>query len=135
MFRLTMNPLHSVVAPLVIAAAFAAPRAAIGQEVHASAAQSAHPEVYGPSAASLYAEGLELRSARDDRGAFEAFLAAAKRGHARAQQRLGEIYDKGNSVVQRDYVESIRWYQKARQQGEQIAVPLRRSFGVAGYAG
>jgi len=135
MFRLTLNPLHTMVAPLVIAAALAAPRAAIGQEVHASAAQRASAEAYGRSVPSLYAEGLELRSAGDDRGAFEAFLAAAERGHARAQHRLGEIYDKGNSAVRRDFVESIRWYQKAREQGEQIAMPLRRSFGVAGYGG
>jgi TPR repeat protein len=37
--------------------------------------------------------------------------------------------------VQRNYVESIRWYQQARERGEQIAMPLRRSFGVAGYGG
>jgi TPR repeat protein len=135
MFRLTLNPLSSAIAPLLIAASIAAPRAAIGQEVHASAAPRAYSEVYEQSAASLYAKGMELRSAGDDKSAFEAFLAAAERGHARAQRRLGEIYDKGNSAVQRNYVESIRWYQQARERGEQIAMPLRRSFGVAGYGG
>ena len=114
-----------------VAAATAAPQA-VAQDVLAARAGS-YPDAFEQSASGLYAEGLSLSSTGDDRGAFAAFLAAAERGHARAQRRLGEIYDRGNSAVQRDYVESIRWYQRAREQGEQIAMPPRRSFGLAGY--
>ncbi len=59
----------------------------------------------------------------DDKGAFVAFLEAAESGYPPAQRRLGEIFDSGNSVVKRDYEESIRWYQKAREGGEIIPPP------------
>ena len=39
---------------------------------------------------------------------------------AAAQRRLGEIYDTGNSAVARDYAESVRWYQQARENGEPL---------------
>ena len=104
--KLKLKPIHLVVAPLVIAAMFAMPRAAVAQDLHAS-----------------------------DQDAFQAFLKAAERGEPRAQRRLAEIYDRGNAAVGRDYVEAIRWYQKAREQGEQISPPLRRSYGLAGYGG
>lgn len=71
-----------------------------------------------------YAEGLELRDRGDDKGAFEAFLEAAEGGHAQAQRRLGEIYDRGNSAVQRDLLTSIRWYMLAREQGERLPEPI-----------
>jgi TPR repeat protein len=42
---------------------------------------------------------------------------------------VGEIYDSGNSAIERDYEESIRWYQKAREGGEDIpAQPSRGTF-------
>jgi len=40
-----------------------------------------------------------------------------------SQRRLGEIYDSGNSAVARNYSESIRWYEKARQGGEEVPKP------------
>lgn len=59
----------------------------------------------------------------DDKGALIAFLDAAEQGYPPAQRRLGEIYDSGNAAVKRDYEESIRWYQKAREGGEVIPPP------------
>ena len=62
----------------------------------------------------------------DDQGALKAFLEAGEAGYGLAQRRLGQIYDKGNKAVQRDYQASLRWYQKARDQGVEIEKPLPR---------
>ncbi len=65
----------------------------------------------------------------DDQAALRAFLEAGEAGEAGdglAQRKLGQIYDKGNTAVQRDYQASLRWYQKAREQGVEIDKPLPR---------
>lgn len=77
-------------------------------------------------AARRYREGLALEHKLDEKGAFAAFLESAEAGYGLAQRRLGEIYDKGNSAVARDYQASLRWYQKAREQGVEIDKPLPR---------
>ena len=93
------------------------------------------PKVPGPvvpvppgqeQAARRYREGLALEHQRDEKGAFKAFLESAEAGYGLAQRRLGEIYDKGNSAVERDYQASLHWYQKAREQGIEIDKPLPR---------
>ncbi len=80
----------------------------------------------GEEPARRYREGLALERKGDEQGALKAFLQAGEAGHGLAQRRLGQIYDKGNTVVQRDYQESLRWYQKAREQGVEIDKPLQR---------
>jgi len=75
------------------------------------------------TAASRHAEGLLMEHRGDDKGAFAAFLDAAEAGHPPAQRRLGEIYDSGNDAVERDFYASIRWYEKARLEGEDIRSP------------
>ena len=72
------------------------------------------------AAAQRHAEGLALERSGNDKAAFTAFLDAAEHGNPPAQRRLGEIYDTGNAAVARDYAESSRWYQKARESGEDI---------------
>jgi TPR repeat protein len=72
------------------------------------------------AAAQRHAEGLALERGGNEKAAFAAFLDAAEHGNPPAQRRLGEIYDTGNSAVERDYAESSRWYQKARENGEDI---------------
>ena len=74
-----------------------------------------------------YREGLALERRGDEQGALTAFQEAGESGHGLAQRRLGQIYDKGNSVVQRDYQTSLKWYQKAREQGVEIGKPLQRT--------
>ena len=74
-----------------------------------------------------YREGLALERRGDHQGALTAFLEAGETGHGLAQRRLGQIYDKGNSAVQRDYQTSLKWYQKAREQGVEIDKPLQRT--------
>lgn len=78
-------------------------------------------------AARRYRAGLALERGGDDKGALQAFLEAGESGYGLAQRRLGEIYDKGNSVVQRDYETALKWYQKAREQGIEIPKPFVRS--------
>lgn len=77
--------------------------------------------------ADRYAEGLRLRAAGNPRAAFLAFREAAQMGHAKAQRRLGEIYDAGDAVTH-DYSEALRWYQAAREQGEEIPVAGKRGY-------
>jgi len=78
------------------------------------------------SAASRYREGLALERKGDEGGAFKAFLEAGEAGYGVAQRKLGQIYDKGNSAVKRDYQKSLEWYAKARAQGIEIDKPLPR---------
>jgi FimV-like protein len=79
------------------------------------------------AAARRYQDGLELERKHDDRGAFQAFLGSAEAGYGPAQRKLGQIYDTGNSAVKRDYQASIRWYQKAREQGIEVGKPPQRT--------
>ena len=91
--------------------------AAVMPAVHAQAPASNSP------AAQRHVTGLALEHRGDEKGAFLAFQDAAEQGYPPAQRKLGEIYDSGNSAVKRDYEESIRWYQKAREGGEDIPPP------------
>ena len=45
-------------------------------------------------------------------------------GHGPAQKKLGDIYGSGHGDVQRDYETSLRWYQRAREQGIEIPQPF-----------
>jgi len=67
-----------------------------------------------------YKDAVALEAGNDHKGAFEAYLDAGKQGHALAEMRLGEIYDKGSPAVARDLQESTRWYRKARAQGANV---------------
>lgn len=86
-------------------------------------AQSAIPVAASSAGGQRHAQGLALEYRGRHREAFVAFLDAAEQGYPPAQRRLGEIYDEGNVAVKRNYEESIRWYQKAREGGEDIPSP------------
>lgn len=77
-------------------------------------------------AAKRYRDGLAMERRGDHQGAFAAFLEAGEAGNGLAQRKLGQIYDKGNAAVPRDFQASLRWYQKAREQGVEIDKPLPR---------
>jgi FimV-like protein len=77
-------------------------------------------------AARRYRDGLAMERRGDQKGALDAFLEAGEAGYGLAQRKLGEIYDKGNSATPRDYQTSLKWYQKAREQGVDIPKPIRR---------
>jgi FimV-like protein len=90
------------------------------------AASSAASTLSAEAAARRYREGLGMERRGDHRGALIAFLEAGEAGHGAAQRKLGQIYDKGNRAVPRDYQASLKWYQKAREQGVEIDKPLPR---------
>ena len=73
-----------------------------------------------------YRDGLGMERRGDHRGALTAFLEAGEAGNGLAQRKLGQIYDKGNPATPRDYQASLKWYQKAREQGVEIDKPLPR---------
>lgn len=75
-------------------------------------------------AAARYSDGRELERAGQWDAALEAYMEAAAGGHGPAQKRLGDIYGNGKGDVQRDYETSLRWYQRAREQGEEIPQPF-----------
>jgi TPR repeat protein len=81
-------------------------------------------------AARLHAEGLAMERRDDDEGAFKAFAEAANGGYAPSQRKLGELYDHGTPAVPRDYELSIRWYDRARDNGEDIPLPRSRMPGL-----
>ena len=91
--------------------------------VHAQSLVLSKAAANSSEAARRHAAGLALEHRGDEQGAFTAYLAAAEEGYPPAQRRLGEIYDSGNTAVKRNYEESIRWYQKAREGGEDIPPP------------
>ncbi len=62
----------------------------------------------------VYDTGLEIK--KDMEKAFEHYIHAAKRGHAKAQNKVGDMYYYGQGVKQ-DYNEALKWYRKAAAQG------------------
>jgi TPR repeat protein len=100
---------------LIVSAAIALAAAAPAWQVAYAQAQA--------TAAQTHVNGLALERRGDDSGAFSAFVEAADAGYPPAQAKLGEIYDSGNAVVARNYEESIRWYQKARENGAILPAP------------
>jgi TPR repeat protein len=79
-----------------------------------------------------YGDAREFERAGNWPAAMEAYLEAAAHGHGPAQKRLGDIYGNGQGDVQRDYETSLRWYQRAREQGIDIPQPFTYS-GVRRY--
>jgi len=112
---------HLVIAGFAFAAAMPA-----WQIAHAQSAAGSPVSVV--TVVQRHVEGITLAHRGDDRGAFIAFLDAAEHGYPPSQRRLGEIYDSGNSAVERNYEESIRWYQKAREGGEEL--PPQKNYGT-----
>jgi TPR repeat protein len=75
-------------------------------------------------AALRYDDARELERAGRWATAMQAYQDAAELGHGPAQRRLGDIYANGQGDVQRDYETSLRWYRRAREQGEGIPLPF-----------
>ena len=82
------------------------------------------PAMTPAQAAERFQEGINLERNGDLQAAMTAYLAAGDAGNGLAQKRLGDIYNTGNAVVQRDYETSLKWYQKARAQGVEIPKPI-----------
>lgn len=63
-----------------------------------------------------YKEGLRAYRAKDYATALREFRPAADRGNARAQYRLGQMYERGRGVSP-DTQTALRWYGLAAQKG------------------
>jgi pilus assembly protein FimV len=70
-----------------------------------------------------FSQGEALERKHDLKAAFDAYMESAEAGYGPAQKKLGDIYGQGNAFVERDYATSLRWYQKARDQGVEIPTP------------
>jgi FimV-like protein len=95
----------------------------------------AKPAVSAPSlapaqAARHFEEGIKFERDGDLQSALTAYLVAAEAGNGPAQKRLGDIYNTGNAIVQRDYETALKWYQKARAQGVEIPKPITNPGGT-----
>lgn len=82
------------------------------------------PALPPAQAEARYQQGLAQERQGDLKGALKAFLEAGQSGNGAAQKKLGDLYNSGNAVVQRDYETALKWYQKARDQGVEIPKPM-----------
>ena len=73
--------------------------------------------------------GLEAYNRGNFAVALREWRSLADQGDARAQFRLGYMYDKGSGVPQ-DHAEAMRWYRKAAEQGHAKA---QYNLGVIQY--
>lgn len=72
----------------------------------------------------LYAQAQALENSENIHEAIRQYRRAARAGSGKAAKRLGEIYNQGIKDVRPDRAESLFWYERARENGEQI--PLQR---------
>jgi len=74
-----------------------------------------------------YKAAQALEKSRDMLYAFDTYVYAAKLGHGPSQLRLGQLYDRDMfGFVERDLVESVTWYERARKQQVPIVSPSRK---------
>src|SRR5574341_873869 len=74
------------------------------------------------AAATLYRQALALEAEGRGADAVKLYERAVKYGSGKAALRLGEIYDKGIPGVPRDFVQSLMYYNAARQLGENVVL-------------
>jgi len=65
----------------------------------------------------LFAKGIKFYNNGDFYSAEPYLRKAAKRGHAEAQNLLGELYYHGNGSCTENHYEAARWYRRAAEQG------------------
>ena len=68
------------------------------------------------SADKLYEDGKKLYDAKNYTEAFPKLLAAAEKGHKKAQYRVGRCYDKGRGTAENNQL-AFQWYEKSAKQG------------------
>lgn len=124
----TFKPLKSLVAIAAFATIAFAPAANAGESADAVVVSASESRAQAQAMSAHYAEGMRLRASGDFQGAYVAFNEAARMGHAKSQVRLGQIYDLGDEGVQRDYLQSLRWNQAAREQGEAVPTVKARAY-------
>jgi len=119
-FRSTFRVSRALLAIALVPAALATTSLARAEIQSSLLALESTSAPAAPSATGPTASPAGKRAAHPD---VSALLEAAGKGHGPAQRELGAIYDKGAPGTPRDFAESMRWYQKAREQGEVIPYP------------
>jgi len=77
-------------------------------------------------AARRYKEGLAMERRGDQKGRLRPSWRRARRVTALAAAQAWRDLRQGNSATPRDYQTSLKWYQKAREQGVEIPKPIQR---------
>jgi serine/threonine protein kinase len=72
------------------------------------------------NADALYRQALDMERTGKISDAVLVLKQAADAGSGPAAKRLGDIYGRGEGDVSRDYLESLKWYNLARQKGESV---------------
>ena len=78
------------------------------------------PAKAAPNSDALYQKALEIERGGKISEAVRILKQAANAGSGPAAKRLGDIYGRGEGDVSRDYLESLKWYNLARQRGEPV---------------
>jgi TPR repeat protein len=77
--------------------------------------------------APIYQQGVSLEASGSILDAIKLYKIAANANYVPAMKKLGDIYGKGiGDTVPRDYVASIKWYNKAKQAGAEIDSNIKR---------
>jgi uncharacterized protein len=87
--------------------------------------------VAGAAVAGPFEDAKEAYDRGDFPTAFRLFRSLADQGNAVAQQRVGLMYESGQSV-RRDYAEAVKWYRRAADQGSASAQWLLASMYEVG---
>ena len=82
--------------------------------------QPLEPARAAPDADALYRQALDMERTGKISDAVRVLEQAANAGSGPAAKRLGDIYGRGEGDVSRDYLESLKWYDLARQKGESV---------------
>ncbi len=67
----------------------------------------------------MYAQGHGVKL--DNTKALELLRKSANQGYAETQAQLGYLYEKGKCGLPQNYLEAIKWYQKAAERGNVLA--------------
>jgi TPR repeat protein len=107
------------------------PDEATVMKLDAAKAETEFKRIWG--AEQHFRTGLTLEKSKNMPKAFVSYVEAAKLGHGLAQYRLGQLYDRDiTNSVDRDVQESVKWYQKARE--NQVNVPKPMSGDRPGFS-
>jgi TPR repeat protein len=80
----------------------------------------------GSVCAQDFDKGLRAAQSGDFVTALKEWTALAEQGDASAQYNLGQMYDKGQGVIQ-DYKEAMKWFRSSAEQG---ITKAQNNFGV-----
>ena len=110
-----------------------APGSADASNAQSQAATGLEPKAAEPGEDD-YNKGLDADEARNFTDAFNSFMKAANQGNAKAQCKLGLCYAAGKGV-EKDQVESVKWYHSAAELGDAEAEFNLQQAGFSGNQG